>query len=152
MMMEKYKRTLQRRILLMALTMIAAAVILSLQVFGFFGAELESDFSNGVVSGLQSGLLTGLILVFTFFIIRYQRATQDIVKLKLLQNKENDERTKAIKQKSGGNIVIFYSVVFILAGIIAGYYNTTVFYTLIVCAVFQLNVSAFLKIYFLKRY
>lgn len=151
-MMEKYKRTLQRRILLMALTMIVAAVILSLQVFGFFGAELESDFSNGVVTGLQSGLLTGLILVFTFFIIRYQRATQDIVKLKLLQNKENDERTKAIKQKSGGNIVIFYSVVFILAGIIAGYYNTTVFYTLIVCAVFQLNVSAFLKIYFLKRY
>ncbi len=150
--MEKYKRTLQRRILLMALTMIVAAVILSLQVFGFFGAELESDFSNGVVTGLQSGLLTGLILVFTFFIIRYQRATQDIVKLKLLQNKETDERTKAIKQKSGGNIVIFYSVVFILAGIIAGYYNTTVFYTLIVCAVFQLNVSAFLKIYFLKRY
>jgi len=150
--MEKYRKILQKRILLMAIAIISAAMLLLLQVSGFFGADLKSDFSNGMVSGFQSGLLTALIGVFTVFIIRYRMALKDQMKLKLFYNQENDERKKVIKQKSGGNIVIFYSVVIIFAAIIAGYFNTTVFYTLIACVLFQLSVSSLLKFYYLRKY
>jgi TRAP-type C4-dicarboxylate transport system permease large subunit len=130
--------------------MTIAAILLTLHVFGFF--TLESDFSNGVVAGFQGGLLTGLIALMTVYILKYQMALKDERKMKLQYNKENDERMKTIKQKVGGNIVLFYSVVLIFAGIIAGYFNITVFYTLVLTAMFQLNVSGFLKIYLLRRY
>ncbi|HOO33793.1 MAG TPA: hypothetical protein PLB99_11725 [Thermotogota bacterium] len=150
--MEKYRKILRKRIYLMAIAIITAAILLLLQVSGLLSTKLESEFSTGMVSGFQSGLLTALIAVFTVVIVRYQKALKDKMKLQLLYNRENDERKKIIKQKSGGNIVIFYSVVIVFAAIIAGYFNTTVFHTLVACALFQLVVSSLLKLYYLKKY
>ena len=47
--------------------------------------------------------------------------------LKIQYNKENDERMKAIKAKAGMPMLLITSIVMIIVGVIAGYFNFTIF-------------------------
>jgi len=109
-------------------------------------------FSEGMMAGFRNGLLVAMIFLFTVYIIRYRNVMNDDKQLRLAYNKENDERRQKIKLKAGGNLIIINSVILLFAGIVGGYFNVVIFYSVIGCAVFQLLVSAVIKLYLLKKY
>lgn len=150
--MEKYKRKLKTRILFMSLAIIFAVILLIFNSMKMVEAGDEEPFSSGFIDGFQSGLLAALVGIFCVFIINYSIVMKDEKKLRLWYNRENDERRKQIKLKSGGNVVLINSIIIIFAGIIAGYFNEIVFFSLIGCALFQLLVSTVIKMYLLQTH
>ena len=137
---------------MMAMAVIAAAVIL---VFSSVILTHEGEgetFSEGMMAGFQNGLLVAMIFLFTVYIIRYRKVMNNEKQLRLAYNRENDERRQQIKLKAGGNLVIINAVILIFVGIVGGYFNVVIFYSVIGCAIFQLLVSAVIKLYLLKKY
>src|SRR6056297_2296550 len=150
--MENYKKTLKNRILLMSMAIIAAAILLTVSSVILTSDGQGESFSEGMMAGFRNGLLVAMIFMFTVYIIRYRKVMNDDKLLRLAYNRENDERRQQIKLKAGGNLVIINSVILLFAGIIGGYFNVVIFYSVIACALFQLLVSAFIKIYLLNTH
>jgi len=150
--MVYYKKILKNRILLMSLAIIAAAVILTFSSVILTDDGQGETFSEGFMEGFRNGLLVAMIFLFSAHIFKYSKIMKDEKKLKLAYNKEHDERRQQIKLKAGGNMVIINSVILIFAGIVGGYFNLIIFYSVIGCAIFQLLVSSFIKLYLLKKY
>lgn len=148
--MDNYKLVLKKRI-----TILAVFVLMALILTGYSLLIANSggeDLFTGKLIGFQCGLSGSLLLPFIFMISRYTVIMKDETKLRKLYNWENDERKKEIKQKAGGNVILLCSVSIIFAGIVAGYFNEIVFYSLIGCALFLLHVSIVLKLYYTKKY
>jgi len=150
--MEKYRKKLRMRMLLMSLAIILATILLFMNSIKMVETPEGEDLSTGFIDGFQSGLLAAMVGLFVVFIIKYLLIYRDEKKLKLWYNHENDERRQQIKLKAGGNLVIINSVILLFAGIIGGYFNVVIFYSVIACALFQLLVSAFIKIYLLNTH
>ncbi len=150
--MEKYKKKLKTRILFMSLAIIIAVILLIFNSMKMVATGDKEPFSSGFIDGFQSGLLAALVGIFCVFIINYLIVMKDERKLRLWYNRENDERRKQIKLKAGGNVVLVNSVIIIFVGIIAGYFNEVVFFSLIGCALFQLLVSVVIKIYLIQTH
>ena len=150
--MDKYKKKLKVRMLLMAIAIIFAVVLLIFNSLRMVEAGDDGTFSKGFIDGFQNGLLAAIVGIFCVFTIKYLSIFNNERKLKLWYNEENDERKNQIRLKSGGNVVLVDSVIIIFAGIIAGYFNEIIFFSLIACALFQLIVSAVIKIYLLNTH
>jgi len=150
--MENYKKTLKKRVFMMAMAIIAAAVILTFSSVILTNEGEGETFGEGMMAGFRNGLLVAMIFGFTSYIIKYRKVMNDEKQLRLAYNRENDERRQQIKLKAGGNLVIINAVILIFAGIVGGYFNVVIFYSVIGCAVFQLLVSAVIKLYLLKKY
>ncbi|MFW6248157.1 MAG: hypothetical protein ACOC4J_00135 [Bacteroidota bacterium] len=148
--MENYKKVLKNRILMMSLAIIAAAVLLTFSSVILTDYSQGETFSEGMMAGFRNGLLVAMIFLFSAHIFKYSTIMKDEKKLKLAYNKEHDERRQQIKLKAGGNLVIINSVILIFAGIVGGYFNLVIFYSVIGCAIFQLLISALIKLYLLK--
>ena len=86
-----------------------------------------------------------------FQLMKYRSALKDETKLRVLYNQENDERMQAIRAKAGVPMVLILSILLVLAGMIIGYWNETVFVVLIGVALFQLFTSAAVKFYYMRR-
>ncbi len=150
--MDKYKKMLVNRIRIMSLVICLSAVLILLNLFGVFKVASTDDFAKAFLAEFQSGLLLSLIIFFTAMIIRYNSVIKDDVRLRKQYNIENDERKKFIRQKAGFPITLISSMVMIFTGIVAGYFNTIVFFSLVACGVFQLNMVALVKLYYLKKF
>jgi len=144
--MEKFKKKINRRILLLAALLLIGVAMSIYDVF-FASEELK----NSYYWGLQAGSLTGLQLVAVFAIIRLSIIRRDETKLREQYNKENDERLKAIRAKAGMPILMITSLGMFVTAIVAGYFNDTVFFTLIIAAAAQLLIGAVIKVVNLKR-
>lgn len=147
--MEEFKKQLRsRQMMLVAGLMIACSAV---SLTG--GHEpVMPDFFKGFVDGFQVGLLAALLGVTIFFLIRIQIAVRDPEKLKKLYVAETDERKLFIQQKAGslGFTVVLFGLV--LATIVAGNYNITVFFTLLGATVFVEMVGGLLKIFYKLKY
>ncbi|HPF16118.1 MAG TPA: hypothetical protein P5107_07565 [Thermotogota bacterium] len=150
--MEKYRKNLRIRMLWMSLAIILAVSLLIMNSIKMVEAAEGESFSTGFIDGFQNGLLAAMVGLFSVLIIKYLSIFRDEKKLKLWYNHEHDERRQQIKLKAGGNLVIINSVILLFAGIVGGYFNVVIFYSVIGCAVFQLLVSAVIKLYLLKKY
>ncbi|MDE6798006.1 MAG: hypothetical protein K2J36_08370 [Ruminococcus sp.] len=144
--MEKYRKNLILRIFLLSFVVLLAT---GLGIFNVFGTN--ENIKENVIFDFQCGFITGLGLVAVILIIRYSKAVKDSDKLKILFNKENDERLKYIKSKSGMPMLLITSVIMIFSGTIFGYFNTTVFYTLIVASMCQLLIAGIVKMVYMKK-
>ncbi|MDE6672738.1 MAG: hypothetical protein K2K16_11155 [Ruminococcus sp.] len=144
--MEKYRKNLILRIFLLSFVVLLAT---GLGIFNVFGTN--ENIKENVIFDFQCGFITGLGLVAVILIIRYSKAVKDSDKLKILFNKENDERLKYIKSKSGMPMLLITSVIMIFIGTIFGYFNTTVFYTLIVASMCQLLIAGIVKMVYMKK-
>jgi len=147
--MDKFKKQLRNRQLLLAAGLVIACGAVSLTGHN---DPVMPDFLQGFIEGFQVGLLAALFGVTVFYLIRYLRVMRDPEKLKKLYISETDERKLLIQQKAGS--VGFFVVLFglVLATIVAGNYNITVFFTLLGATVFIEMVGAFLKLYYHSRY
>lgn len=150
--MENYKKLLHKRIIIMGVFIVFVAMLQISRQIGLLDYISNSQFGKVAIMEFQNGLMVGLELLFVLMIFRYQGALKDDAKLKKLYNYENDERRKLIKEKCGGNVIIISSLIIIFFGIISGYFNEIIFFSLIGCAIFQLVFCFGLKLYYLKKY
>lgn len=147
--MENFKVRLKRRISLFSGTTLLTVV---LGVYDFFvsGNSEKVSMTDGIVSGFQFGLIFGITILAIIQIIKLNIVIKDDKKLKMLYNKEHDERLKAIRSKAGMPMLMITSVMMLIAAIIAGYFNIVAFYTLVIAAMAQLSIGIIVKLYCMK--
>jgi len=97
----------------------------------FFGGE-KSDFMKGFYWG---GIPTAAIATAVRAVLGL-RLLKDDKKLKEIFARENDEREKAINQKSGSLSFWMIRIGVSVATLAAGFFNTTVFFTLLAVLLF----------------
>lgn len=144
--MEQYKKKLKVRILIFSILLLIFVAVLLYNQFG-----TSSAIKNSLSFSFQCGFSAAGALALVFWIAKYRRALLDELKLRILYNKENDERMKAIWAKSGIPMTVILSMVLVLAGIVIGYFNETVFFVLICVAIFQLFATAAVKFFYMKK-
>jgi len=144
--MEQYRKNLRIRIALFGVTILIFTGILLYNQFGASALIKES-----LPFSFQCGFSAAGALVLVFWMMKYRAALRDENKLRLLYNEENDERMKLIRAKAGVPMVLILSMVLVLAGMIIGYWNETVFAVLIAVAIFQLFASAAVKVYYRNK-
>lgn len=126
------------------------AVVLCIYDFFAMGNLEKESMAEGMVSGFQFGLILGIGMLALIQIIKLSKVIKDDKKLRMLHNKENDERLKLIRSKSGMPMLMITSILMLVAAIISGYFNTVVFSTLVIAATAQLSIGAIVKLYCLK--
>ena len=141
--MELFKKKIKTRIVLLCAVLLLFVAILLYNQFGANDALKDS-----LAFSFQCGFSAAGILVLVIWMIKYRAALKDEAKLRLLYNEENDERMSAIRAKAGIPMVLILSLALVLAGMIIGYFNETVFVVLIGAALFQLLVSLGVKLYY----
>ena len=149
--MEQYKKSLKRRIALLRAGVAAMVTLLVLGECGTFRAIGLNSFSE-FLRGFQTGILFSSSMVFAFLIGRYIWLLNNDEKLKAAYYTENDERHKLIMMKTGGNAMYVCAVVILIGGIVAGYFNEIVFFSLAGCALFLLIARCALIIYYHKKF
>lgn len=148
--MEKYKKVIKKRMILCGIIAVVSVVLGILHQSNFF--DLISLYTrNEALAGFQAGLLSGFGLLSLLLLFKYGKAIKDDTKLNILYNKEHDERQNLIRQKSGMPMLMITSGIMIFAGIIAGYLNEIIFYTLILAAMIQMTLGAMVKIYYMRK-
>ncbi len=147
--MEKFKQIIKKRVIMLSLLVIIC-IALGIQNFLMTGTTDNGSTSDGIVAGFQFGLIFGIGIRAMIEIIMLTRAIKDDKKIKLLYNKENDERMKTIRSKAGMPMGMITSVMMLTAAIVAGYFNIVVFYTLVIAAMVQLTIGASIKLYLMK--
>ena len=141
---EQYRKTVKLRIFaLLALILVMLAVVL-------FGDKILYQLEEFVLCYLR-GLCASGELAACFFAVRYRKALRDDTALRKLYNAENDERKKLIRSKAGVPFVLVTSVCMLLAAVVAGHFNLTVFYTLVAAALAQMLLSCGLKMFYLHK-
>ena len=144
--MDKFKKSIAARIVLLSILIAFAAVLGIYDVF-FATSKMKDSF----IFGFQSGAATACGLMAAILIIRYRGILGDENKVELEFNKENDERLKAIRAKAGLPMVLITSVLMILAGVIAANFNAVIFMALTVAAVCQLMISVIVKLIYMRK-
>ena len=149
--MEQFRDSLKLRIALLISGVAVLAALLVLGETGVFRAVDAAGFS-GFLRGFQTGILAAVCMLFIYLTLRYLRLLSNEEKLKSAYYAENDERHKLILMKVGGNAMYVCTIFILIAGIAAGYFNETVFFSLAGCALFLLLVRLALKIYYHIKY
>jgi len=144
--MKEYNKTIKARILLLSIPIICAAIF---SIYDVFWASTEIKESS--IFGFQAGIIISMGLIAVITVIRYRALLNDDKKLLLQFNRENDERIKAIKAKAGIPMLPLVSTLVIIAGVIAGYFDTLIFMTLIAVAAFQMTICAIVKVVYMKK-
>lgn len=148
--MEKYSKKVRIKMVLLSLLALTAVALGIYNVF-FEGDTEASGFSAGMLSGFRTGMAIGIgffALIRLFFL---GKAIRDEKTLKELYNKEHDERLREIRAKAGMPLLLITSVLMLIAALIAGPLNVTVFYTLLIAASVQLLTGLGVKMYYLKK-
>lgn len=150
--MERYRKTLNIRRGWMSAGILAAAGLLLVRMLYAQPHELSDEYFSGVLVGVQSGLLEGLMVVLVVAVIKITRALADEDKLRIMYNKETDERMSMIRAKSGGYPMLVCSLLIFLAAVVGGYFHPMVFYSLLGCTYFLLLAQIGLKVYYTRKY
>ncbi|MBC3802981.1 hypothetical protein GH808_00800 [Acetobacterium fimetarium] len=149
--MEAFKTKVKRRRISDAALMLVAVVLGIICVISMGSQADDGTMAEGFVAGFQFGLVISIGVLSLVDFIKLSRALKDETKLRMLYNKEHDERMKAIRSKAGQPLLTVTSMLMIIAAIIAGYFNFIVFFTLIAAVLGQLTVSAGVKLVCLKK-
>ena len=143
--MEKYKKVITVRVFLLE---ILALLAVALGIYDVFWATAEVKAME--IFEFQCGITSALGILALIRIIRYRKTLQNEKELQIQYNKENDERTKVIQAKAGMPMILISSIVMVIAGIIIGYSNIVIFYTLIAAATLQLGIACITKFIYAK--
>lgn len=150
--MDNFRKKVIRRKRLLSIFILLFCVFILVDVFVFgHNQNSGSSFQNGMIYSFQFGLMFGLEILAIMNVIKLNKSLDNDKKLKLLYNKENDERLKLIRSKAGMPLLMINSIIMIISGLIAGYFNTIIFFTLIIAATIQLLIGATIKIYCLRK-
>lgn len=143
--LNQYRKTIHTRCVLWGLMILIA---LGQMIYGMF--FMDQNMQNTIIFGFQAGFSTGIASVGVIRLIHYRKVLGSDKQLQLAYNEEHDERMQWIRSKAGMPTLLVTSTVMILVGIIAGYFNVTVFFTLVGAGSTQLMVGSFVKMYYVK--
>jgi len=147
--MEKYKEVVRKRIrIVIAVTILVVTLVLCMH---FFINKSVNGASGNLFSFLEGGVI-GLDLVAMFYMMQYRKALNDDEKLKKMYNEEHDERIQFIRQRSGFPVFTAAAAALIVGGVVAGYINSTISYTMGACGIFIVLYQLALKFYFKRKY
>lgn len=149
--METFKTKVKRRIFTDAGLMLLAVALGIFSIISMSSQADDGTMAEGFLAGFQFGLIMSIGALALVDLVKLRRAVNDETRLRMLYNKEHDERLKAIRSKAGQPLLTVTSVLMVIAAIIAGYFNFTVFFTLVVAVLAQLAVSAGVKLVCLKK-
>lgn len=147
--MERYKKTLKTRIALFRIVILLNVILsVTLRLLDNKG-KIPNAVRN--ITDFQTGFMLSLAIVSLFILIKYCKLLKNERMLKEAYLKETDERMILIRSKAGMPALLITSVIMIFAGIIAGYFNIIVFYSLLVTGVCQLLLGVCLKFYYMHK-
>jgi len=149
--MEEFKTKVKRRRITDACLMLVAVVLGIFCIISMGSQADDGTMAEGFVAGFQFGLVISIGVLSLVDFIKLSRAITDETRLRMLYNKEHDERMKAIRSKAGQPLLTITSVLMVIAAIIAGYFNFIVFFTLVAAVLGQLAVSAGVKLVCMKK-
>lgn len=109
--------------------------------------DIRIDF----ISGFQLGIVLAFEFVFITKLIKYRKALNDENMLKVLYIKETDERSVFIAKKTATLSFNISLSVIAIATIVSGFFNITVFFTLLGVLAFIAITKAVLKMYYKKK-
>ncbi|MGB3975402.1 MAG: hypothetical protein WBM02_12205 [bacterium] len=147
--MDNYRNKVKKRVVWLSIFIVFVVFIGIYDVFFLSQTEVVKTPGN-MMQRFQIGLIIGLGGVAGFHRSRFARALKDEHELKLLCNRENDERMKVIRAKAGMPVLMICSVAILIAAITAGYFDITIFYTLLITSAAQLMLGLILKVYYMK--
>lgn len=141
--LEKYRREIKNRV------SVYQALIAVALVFVIIGNVLLKDRGQMVesVRGFATGLFIGIELVCVFQLGKLWKMLKDEEVLKEVYIREHDEREALIQMKSGLHVIPILSFIILICAILVGFFNDTVFYTLVVVGIGQILIAFALKIY-----
>lgn len=113
------------------------AGLLTLSVSDIIAIDLGNEGANDFVAGFQLGILCVLLLAFASKLVNYRKALKDEKLLKQMYYKENDERVAFINQQVGKSSMTVTTVLLLIGAIVAGYFNVTVFVTILAVTLAQ---------------
>ncbi|MDF2541420.1 MAG: hypothetical protein K0S47_1138 [Herbinix sp.] len=145
--MESYRKKIITNVRIGIFIILAA---LSLCIFDLLISFELISFKpkNILLLNFQTGFLLGIGMVALASMVKYKNVLKNPTRLQTLYNEEHDERMLLIEQKAGMPMLSITSSIMILAGIVAGYFNIIVFYTLIAAGTVQLIFGLIVKIYY----
>lgn len=152
-MMEDYKKKLKARrvrscvLVLVAVCLVTAHILYLLD----FAKDDTGGFNDGFLIGFQFGLIIAIGVLAIIEVFKLSRTLKDEHKIKLMYNEEHDERMASIRAKCGHPLIQSLCMVIVIVAIVVGYFNFTIFYTLVVIVIFELFVSLGLKLYYTKK-
>lgn len=141
--MEKYRRNLKRT---MAFCGVAAAVLIGWMLVERLMPGVELTVAGSYRAGFCCGA-AGALVVYMIYVGRLLRSEE---KLREKYTREMDERMVAIRAKAGMPMLLYTSVVIMLASVGMSYVNDTVFKTLYVVGMVQLVFGVVAKVYYTK--
>ncbi len=147
--MEAYRLVVKKRIRMVTLfTLFVVALILSMHFF-----VLKSvNGASGILFSFLEGFAIGLDAVALVITIKSRNALKDETKLKAMYNEEHDERKAFIKQKAGIPVMTGAAIALMLGGVVAGYFDSTVCYTMAACGMFVVLYQIALKLYYQTKF
>ena len=141
--LEKYRREIKNRV------SVYQAFIAVALVFVIIGNVLLKDRGQTLesVRGFATGLFIGIELVYVFQLGKLWKMLNDEDVLKEVYIREHDEREALIRMKSGLHVIPILSFIILICAILVGFFNDTIFYTLVVVGIAQILIALALKIY-----
>jgi len=153
--MEKYKKSLIHSAIRTSLLCILLIVIYLLLQFsalaGFLPQIPEGDTKNSV-SFFRLGLVSGFVAVVAFYIIRTVNAIHKPEKLQKMYIRDNDERERLIKQKTGLSTCIITMFCLVFTVMIAASYNLLICETLVAVIYGMIFIFAGSNLYYRHKY
>jgi len=148
--MEKFKTALKRRIILSGVLCLVLLALLLLNVFRV--SPGTDEHVNSFISGYNAGFTSAVLAISLVVALNYLFTLRSEEKLKKLYIAETDERSRFINAKIGGMGMNLLLGGLCLGTIAAGYFNATVFFTLLGTVVFATMLKLGLLLVYSRKY
>ena len=148
--MDKMKQEVKSKLSYWGRLCALFAILMATNFWNHFSPKSGGDNFMDFFQGFQLGIAMAFLIFAAVNIIRYRKILQSEEAIRNFYIKEHDERTAAIWSKSGGTVLYTCGILIIGAAIVAGYFDPTVFITLVLCGIFLLLVKKGLCIYYCK--
>lgn len=148
--MQKFRKKIEKRRNIAVLVSISFLVIVG--ILAYLVITGDENEMNSFVQGYQLGFFLGIEGVLIFNIMKSQKALKNEEELKALYVKEHDERVLLISQKASSLTVIMMLIGLGIATVISGFFNSTIFLTLVVVTFILACVMIGTKRYYHKKF
>ncbi|WP_340017559.1 hypothetical protein [Paenibacillus sp. FSL H3-0457] len=145
--MDKYKIKVKTR--KNVLSLVAAATLLIYVGLIFYRGGLPD--LPSFIKGFHTGAFIGVEVAIAFFLVRYIKASKNEAELKKQYIEENDERSVMILQSAGTLSTAIILIGLGIASVVAGFFNSLIFYTLLTCLLFVLIVFFALWMFYARK-
>ena len=149
--MEKFKNQLKTRFILNCVAVVVFALVIALLSYTVSG-RMDEEGPEIYFLGFQTGAATAFTGMLLIFALRLGMALRNPEKLRKLYVAETDERRCFVAQKTGSTGIKAAIGGLFGAAIAAGYYNFTVFVTLIGACLFVCAIVISMKVYYSAKY